>query len=258
MAKPGALIKRSRGAVVPPPLTVTQLLLDVSLVRLLLAVLGVAFRPVQVSERLLTLHPCCACALLSLLFSVLLEPELHELLAAHFLGAGHAFRPVTLPGGQAPAPTCRAVHRAARHAALCPRRCRPAGAHGAGAWQWRCGASCCAPSASWPRRRAPGRCASWGAACWKCGAGTWRRVGGAGCCAWGVGRGRGADPGPCCWRPHGSRMDRWACVEGGHLWQRHLTLRCLALGACVPSLAGLQRGWWWHQRCRLPPSMCET
>ncbi|KAL4437758.1 hypothetical protein ABPG77_005670 [Micractinium sp. CCAP 211/92] len=51
MAKPGALVKRSRGAVLPPPLTVTQLLLDVSLVRLLLAVLGVAFRPVQVSAR---------------------------------------------------------------------------------------------------------------------------------------------------------------------------------------------------------------
>ncbi|KAL4443986.1 hypothetical protein ABPG75_011723 [Micractinium tetrahymenae] len=51
MAKPGALIKRGRGAVAPPPLTVTQLLLDVSLVRLLLTVLGVAFRPVQVSAR---------------------------------------------------------------------------------------------------------------------------------------------------------------------------------------------------------------
>lgn len=49
MAKPGALVKRGRGAVMPPPLTVTQLLLDVSLVRLLLAVLGVAFRPLQVS-----------------------------------------------------------------------------------------------------------------------------------------------------------------------------------------------------------------
>lgn len=166
MAKPGALVKRSRGAVLPPPLTVTQLLLDVSLVRLLLAVLGVAFRPVQVSRPPLLV---CWPALLALcflqdFFCVFL---LHVLLAVQAPTVCGDMGATSYPLDQVPTPPPLGRRW---------RRYRRAGAPGAGAWQCRYGDACCVQLDSWPRRRAHGRCASWAVACSKCGAGTWRQV----------------------------------------------------------------------------------
>ena len=156
MAKPGALVKRGRGAVMPPPLTVTQLLLDVSLVRLLLAVLGVAFRPLQVSgpRRLGALaRP------VPRLLSGVGSPRI-ACYAGIERGAKKRNRAAgaDTPAVRAPAPSCpRAPPHP--HPTRTP-RCLPAGARGAGVWQWRCGALCCAQLATWPRRRARGRCAS--------------------------------------------------------------------------------------------------
>ncbi len=180
MAKPGALVKRSRGAVLPPPLTVTQLLLDVSLVRLLLAVLGLAFRPVQVSSPPLLV---CWPALLALCFlqAFFCVFVLHFCsLCRHRLweqGLPAPCRSRCLQGGDMGAtsypldqvPTPPPLGRRWR-------RYRRAGAPGAGAWQCRYGDACCVQLDSWPRRRAHGRCASWAVACSKCGAGTWRQV----------------------------------------------------------------------------------